>query len=166
LGRGCCLAVPLLGVPMLCSVVQTKRSKVNWGWWAEEYWIETHCGASLWLGAGKSYSDLCSLRYSSCHYHYFHNISLGVVLLFLWNFFPDLHVGQKALIPAQWFQYHHLQSHRPTLSPCEHPVEDSISLGSVPYLPYTLQLSLVIIKSCSFEALHNCFSSNLSPSTT
>jgi len=95
-----------------------------------------------------AYCDLCSLRYSSYHCHYFHNVSL-CCSTFPLTFFPDLHVGQKAIIPAQLFQYHHLQSHRPTLSPCEHPVEDGIPLASVPYLPYILQWLLVIIKTCS-----------------
>lgn len=135
------------------------RGILNW---------DIHCWAFLWLGAGNGllwfvFPTLLFLSLSlflQCEPWRCSSLSLNFF------FFSDLYVGQKALIPAQWFQYHLLHSHRPTLSPCEHPVEDSISLGSVPYFPYTLQLLLVIIKSCSFEAFHNCFSSNLSQSTT
>lgn len=72
-------------------------------------------------------------------------ICLGTVLPFPWKFSRTS--SRVALLNIQWGQQHHFQSHQGVLIPSAHPMEKSISVALVSYLPLILHFVRHIINS-------------------
>jgi hypothetical protein len=63
-------------------------------------------------------------------------ICLGTVLPFPWKFSRTS--SRVALLTIQWGQHHHFQSRQGVLIPSAHPIEKSVSVALVSYLPLIL----------------------------